>query len=985
LTPIDQSPRARAVDIRTYCRPLDAEGSSFETRDQMLRRSMLEHHRRLLRDAGKKNHKDELNEFYSLGVEGKAAVSGRTQWLGGTPYAYDRAACQFNCSATMAATVYDIVDISWLLLNGCGVGFKPVVGTLHGYTRPINELEIVPSRNDKNFRGREQNEEELPCEANDHTWTIRVGDSAAAWAKAGGKMFSPRHAKKLRLDFGNVRGAGGRLKGYGWVANGYAPFAKALVAIHNILNESAGNLLDEIQIIDVVNWWGTVLSSRRAAEIALLDLHNPRAGEFARMKREYWKHNPQRRQSNNTLLAWTKPSRGRLEEILREADESGGDPGICNAEAALKKAPHFALFNPCVPGYTRILTDKGYARIDSLVGYRVNVWNGKSFASVWPKVTGFDQPLVKVSLSDGTSLTCTYAHNWLVNDGTYHKPTETRKQAIELQPGDRLAKYSMPVVEGGVPFQLAYTHGFYCGDGFDYAEDKRAWLYGEKTKLAMYLVGVHRSDSVPGRTHVTFPSEMPAKFHVPHDADLASRLDWFAGLLDSDGTVVQNPNSVSLQVSSVRKDFLDEVRLMLTSLGVQAKIGLMSEEGDREMPDGRGGKKLYHCQTSYRLCVNAADTCHLVDLGLSPRRLVINKKAPNRDARRFVEVVSVEEAGVAPFVYCFTEPLTNRGTFEGIVTGQCAEILLPRSGFCNLVTQCLPRFRRNFSEMERSCYLMARANYRQTCVNLEDGVLQPAWHQTNESLRLCGVSATGIVQADWLTDYQIRRLRNAAVTGAYSMADELKMPRPKAVTTVKPEGTISKTLGSHSLGEIAEGIHKPLGRFILNWVNFAAVDPLVGLLESAGYKTLPNPSDSNNVLVCFPVEYDNIAFDRVDGKYVNLEPATAQLDRYLRWNTLWADHNVSCTVSYSPEEIPQVVDWLDRNWDSGFIAVSFLRRNDPTKTARDLGHPYLPQEVVNEGPFRDYQNTLRSVDWLKVSGIHEISEESCATGVCPSR
>jgi ribonucleoside-triphosphate reductase len=215
------------------------------------------------------------------------------------------------------------------------------------------------------------------------------------------------------------------------------------------------------------------------------------------------------------------------------------------------------------------------------------------------------------------------------------------------------------------------------------------------------------------------------------------------------------------------------------------------------------------------------------------------------------------------------------------------------------------------------------------------------------------------------------------------MADEWKLPRPKAITLGKPEGTGSKTLGGTDVGEIAEGINRPLGRFILNWINFSVNDPLVTLLESAGYRSLPNPSDVNNVLVCFPVEYDNIKFFAIDGKEVNLEPAVAQLNRYLRWNNLWADHNMSCTISYSPNEITEIVDWIDTNWDRGFIAVSFLKRNDPTKTARDLGHPYLPQEVVMEGPFREYQQSLREIDWSRVSGIYEIGDEACATGACP--
>lgn len=660
----DLSARAEATTRRTYNRPLDEQGSRFETWEQTVTRAQFHHHVKLWEDAGGKPSYTELDELLQLGLDRSGLVSGRTLWLGGTDYSYSRSASQFNCSALEISTVYDMVDAFWLLLNGCGVGGKPKSGTLHGYYQSIPVLEIIPSNRDKDYRGPKENQEIQPTPDNNYTWTIRVGDSAQAWAKSLGKMLlSPRtRTAKLVLDFSEIRGKGGRLKGYGWICNGFAPLAMALKAIHTILNSQAGNLLDEENIGDIFNYCGTVLSSRRAAECMVLDEFHPRKWEFATRKKDHWKNgNNQRRQSNNSLLFWKRPSVSDLHDLLM-MNLVGGEPGFVNAEGALRKMPWFVLFNPCY------------------------------------------------------------------------------------------------------------------------------------------------------------------------------------------------------------------------------------------------------------------------------------------------------------------------------------EIGLPNAGFCNLVSVCLPSFGRNFSAMERATYIMARANYRQTCVNLEDGLLQRRWHQTNEALRLCGTSFTGIVQCPWLTDYQIRRLRNAAVTGAYSMADELGLPRPKAVTTVKPEGTRSKISGREGR-EIAEGMHMPLGRFLFNWINFSVDDPLVGALEAANYKIIPNPSDSNNVLIRFPVDYSGCPFSVVDGKEVNLESAIDQLERYKRWNTLWADHNVSATISLSEEEVPAVANWIHNNWDNGYIATAFLARTDPTKTAADLGHPYLPQEVVTEQSYRDVVSGLKNVDWDRFhTGIHEIGDASdCPTGVCPTK
>jgi ribonucleoside-triphosphate reductase len=675
---MDFSPRAAAVTYRTYCR--EKEGGLLERPQEMVERAFRQHHRRLAETNNKFVDEVELEELCQLGYGKLSWVAGRTLFLGGTDYAFSRAACQFNCSFVEVSNVFDLVDAVWLLLNGSGVGFRPTVGTLRGFPRKI-AVEIVPSRRGPRDKGPEQNIEDFDTVTG--TWTIKVGDAAAAWAKAIGKMFQPPPGvQKLVFDGTNVRGPGVKLSGYGWICNGFEPLAIAAVAIVRILNEKAGDLLDEIDILDVVNYAGTILSSRRSAEIALLDSTNPRVYDFQRAKESYWichdcgsgstsggtckdcgstRNNQHRRQSNNTIQFWTKPTKSRIKELLYYADNCGGDPGIMNADYARRKAP------------------------------------------------------------------------------------------------------------------------------------------------------------------------------------------WANGV---------NP---------------------------------------------------------------------------------------------------------------------------------CTEILLPNKGFCNLVTNCLPRFGKDYAALERAIYIIARANYRQSCVDLRDGVLQPMWHQTNETLRLCGVSATGVVQADWLSDYQIRKLRDSAVRGACSQADEWDMPRPKAVTCGKPEGTGSKAMGSVKLGEIAEGINRPLGSHILNWINFSVHDPLVELHAKSGYRTMPNPSDPNNVMICFPVPYRNVKMTNVDGKEVNLEPATSQLDRYLRWNNLWADHTISATISYSENELDDVADWVDRNWDHGFISSAFLRRADPTKTAKDLGHPYLPQEVVDEATFKAYASGLQPVDYSALTGGYDVQESGCASGMCPPK
>lgn len=342
---MQQSLRSQLITRRTYNRPLNDEGTVFETFEQTVDR-VIGHQQWLWRRAQTGSGVDvkELEELRGLMLERKVLMSGRTLWLGGTEVAKRREASQFNCSFTNVETVYDVVDVLWLLMQGCGVGFRPIVGQLTGFSEPIKEVEFIRStRTEKG--GAQENVETFV----DGVWTIKIGDSAEAWSKSIGKLVAHRFpARKLVLDFSEIRPAGERLKGYGWISSGDASLVTAYQAIFAILNRRAGSLLSRIDILDLVNWLGTVLSSRRSAEIALFEYGEDEWEEFAVAKKDWWVNNVQRAQSNNSLLFRDKPTRDELSDIFTLMVESGGsEPGFINAQAATKRAPWFKGVNPC--------------------------------------------------------------------------------------------------------------------------------------------------------------------------------------------------------------------------------------------------------------------------------------------------------------------------------------------------------------------------------------------------------------------------------------------------------------------------------------------------------------------------------------------------------------------------------------------------------------------------------------------------------------
>jgi len=204
-------------------------------------------------------------------------------------------------------------------------------------------------------------------------------------------------------------------------------------------------------------------------------------------------------------------------------------------------------------------------------------------------------------------------------------------------------------------------------------------------------------DDSSGRRNVILFNDIAPKYTVPTNATVSNKLLWFAGLADADGTaVLSEGGKTSIQIGSVIPEFLENVRLMLLTIGVQSKVRLMREASTREMPDGTGGKKMYACKAMYRLLISADGVRQLKRLGFSPKRLVISDTGMTMDMDRFVKVVEVIDEGRLDDTYCFNEPLNHVGVFNGVATGQCTEVVEYSSpdetAVCNLASIALPHF-----------------------------------------------------------------------------------------------------------------------------------------------------------------------------------------------------------------------------------------------------------------------------------------------------
>ncbi len=403
----------------------------------------------------------------------------------------------------------------------------------------------------------------------------------------------------------------------------------------------------------------------------------------------------------------TVSARGLMRKIV-ETRHQTGEPFILFSDTANRALPEplkrkglkINHSNLCVSGLTPILTSEGYFPIRDLAGQMTEIWNGEEWSEVEVCQTSEGAGLLKVELSNGASLSCTPYHKWYVVDSYHGEPREVR--ACELKVGDKLIKCDFPVVVGNTApaWEHAYAAGFMSGDGTHADNTGRQqiiWLYGDKRALVEeFRTSAQTITFGEDRDTIYFgKARIAEKFTVPHNTDLNTRLEWLAGLLDSDGTVARNGSNESLQIASVHPEFLDEVRLLLNTLGCDPKITKARDAGGYLFPNGKGGVAEYTCKAVYRLLLNSNDTYNLQRLGLHTRRLKLSGNEPKRSAKQFVKVTAISDGGFEP-TYCFTEPKRHMGVFNGVLTGNCTEIMLPtaadRTAVCCLSSTNVARF-----------------------------------------------------------------------------------------------------------------------------------------------------------------------------------------------------------------------------------------------------------------------------------------------------
>jgi ribonucleoside-diphosphate reductase alpha chain len=306
-------------------------------------------------------------------------------------------------------------------------------------------------------------------------------------------------------------------------------------------------------------------------------------------------------------------------------------------------------------------------------------------------------------------------------------------------------------------------------------------------------------------------------------------------------------------------------------------------------------------------------------------------------------------------------------------TNPCCEIALRPYQFCNLCEV-------NVSNVESQEDLNERVKAASFLGTLQAGYtdfhyLREVWRRTTEKDALVGVSMTGIGSGKVL-NLDASEAAEVANKENERVAEMIGINKAARVTTVKPAGTTSLTLGTSS------GIHAWHNDYYLRRIRIGKNESLYSYLEKNHPDLIEDeffrPHDT--AVITIPQKAP-------EGAILRTESALDLLERVKKISTEWIKpghrngyntHNVSATISVKEDEWEDVAKWMWRE-RKHYNGLSVLPFSDHT-------YQQAPFEDCTEEDYEELMKTLTEVDLSKVTEVEDMTdlagEVACAAGAC---
>jgi len=299
-------------------------------------------------------------------------------------------------------------------------------------------------------------------------------------------------------------------------------------------------------------------------------------------------------------------------------------------------------------------------------------------------------------------------------------------------------------------------------------------------------------------------------------------------------------------------------------------------------------------------------------------------------------------------------------------TNPCGEISLESYEACNLAEIFLPNIQNaeEFVDVSKIIYKVVKTISKHKFSH-------PRTREVVERNRRLGIGVTGFLQAGHLKSESIFNAAYRAIEEedvVYSSA--LGINRSIKLTTVKPSGTLSLLAG------VTPGGHPAFAKYMIRRIRFASTDPLVERCRANGFHVEPKLEldgslDYNTMVVSFPLSTPKGTLTEQDVSAVN------QFE-YQKWlQTHWSDNSVSTTVYFKDAELPEIRNWLERQYPDNVKTSSLLR-------AKQHGHKQAPFEAITQERYNELIAKSKTITSIVDDAERNTAETlECASGSCP--